>query len=292
MSLAYPKQNLKDWFTQQWVILWGKKIDAVEESWLMGPFGDLGSISDDFIVQFAKSEGLIIQRNTTSHGLISPFMNLNLSENEFNTLSTKVIDFYEKTADYNLKLSVKWNPLFKFFGVLVNKLFSRRISQLNIPTGNLNASKALSSEIITLVDPKTKLVKHTIWFRTIKSSGQTVYSGVYSTCKLPSGNTCVKAVFPLPKGNATVIMTPSVDEKGALILNSSGRKFGDAGFYFLLTDSKGNLWSQYLMSFRDKLIVSPNHESIIAEQSLTLWHLKVLRFNYEISLKSDSIDVE
>lgn len=285
MSLAYPKQNFKDWFTQQWVILWGKKIDPAKVSWLMGPFGYLGSISDGFIEQFAKSEGLIVQRNTTSHGLISPFKNLNLTENEYNILSKKVVDFYEKTADYNLKLSVKWNPLFKFFGMLVNKLFSRRINQLNIPTGDLKDSKALSSEIITLVDPKTKLVKHTIWFRTIKSTGQTVYSGVYSTCKLPSGKTCVKAVFPLPKGNATVIMTPIIDKNGGLILNSSGRRFGDAGFYFLLTDSKGNIWSQYLRSFRDKLIVSPDHENIIAEQTLTLWHLKVLRFDYEIGLK-------
>ncbi|WP_417265889.1 hypothetical protein [Brumimicrobium sp.] len=283
MSLAYPKQNLKDWFTQQWVILWGRKINPEKVPWLVGPMGDLGSISDDFIVQFAKSEGLIIRRNSASHGLISPIGILNLSDDEHQKLSDQVVDFYEKTADYNLRLSVQWNPLFKFFGIVVNKLFSRRINQLNVPTENLKDSEALTSELITLVDPNTKKVKHTIWFRTIKSTGQTVYSGVYSTCDLPSGKTCVKAVFPLPKGNATVIMTPSVDANGGLVLNSSGMKFGDAGFYFLLTDAKGNLWSQYIKSFRDYLIVFPEDGKIIAEQTLTLWRKRVLHFTYHIN---------
>jgi len=48
MSLAYSKQNIKDWITQQWVILWGKKIVPENVPWLMGPIGELGTIADDF----------------------------------------------------------------------------------------------------------------------------------------------------------------------------------------------------------------------------------------------------
>ena len=39
MEIAPLKQNLYDWITQQWVILFGKKIIPNENKWLLGPFG-------------------------------------------------------------------------------------------------------------------------------------------------------------------------------------------------------------------------------------------------------------
>jgi hypothetical protein len=40
----------------------------------------------------------------------------------------------------------------------------------------------------------------------------------------------VKVVFPMPHGNATVVLRPSLDGS-ALILDSSGKRSGDPGFY-------------------------------------------------------------
>ena len=282
MRLAYPRQKFQDWFTQQWAIFWGKRIEPETVPWLMGPFGKPGTIADDFVIKIAEDEGLIIERNTTSHGLISSIKELKLSDAESARLSQNVIDFYEKTGLYKLKFSVKWNPLFKIFGKLVKYLFSNRIEQLNIPTNNVENSKQVNSEIITLSDPKSREVKYTVWYRTFKSTGQVLYSGVYTTCILPSGKVCIKAVFPLPNGNATVIMSPSVGLNGELRLDSSGKKFGDPEFYFLLNDSKEYFWSQYISSFRDQLYVCCHEGNIIAEQTLTLWHWRVLRFIYEI----------
>ena len=65
-------------------------------------------------------------------------------------------------------------------------------------------------------------------------------------------------------------------------MDSSGKKIGDSGFYFLLKDSKGQLWTKFIKSFKDKLVVSNKNDSIIAIQTLTLWNLKVLKFEYEI----------
>lgn len=279
-------QKFQDWVTQQWVIFRGRKILPEDFPWLMGPFGNLDAIGEDFIIQFAEKENLIIGKNSVSKGIIPSLKKLNLSESEFSYLSKNVIDFYENTENYNLNFSVKWNPFFKIFGILITKLFSNRINQLNIPTKNIADSQSLKSEIINLIDPKTNDIKYTFWFRSIKSSGQVIYSGVYGICNLPNGKTCVKAVFPLPNGNATVLMNPSVRENGELILDSSGEKFGDAGFYFLLKDSKNEYWSQFISSFRDKLIIGSQNEVIIAEQTLTLWHLKVLTFNYKIGLRN------
>lgn len=285
MRFAYPLQKFQDWFTQQWAIFLGRRINPEHFSWLMGPFGNLGSTGDDFIHQIAKDEGLIIHRNTTSKGLITSIKELNLSEEDYSRLSPKVIDFYENTANYNLTFSVRWNPFFKFFGKLVKAMFSDRINQLNVPIKNLKDSEQIKSEIITLSNPKTKEVKYTVWYRTFEATGQVLYSGVYGTCSLPSGKVKIKAVFPLPNGNATVIMLPSVGANGEFRLDSSGKRFGDAGFYFLLNDSKGAFWSHYVRSFRDYLNVYSNGSNIVAEQTLTLWGKQVLQFNYKICPK-------
>ncbi len=285
MGLAYPMQKFQDWFTQQWVILWGKKIDPEDTNWLMGPLGNLNGIGENFINELAEKEMLIIKRGTKSQGLIESIDAFQLPESKLARLSKNVVDFYTNTSDYDLDFSIKWNPFFRVFGIMVTKLFSNRIKQLNIPTKNIKQTESLTNEILTLIEPNTNRIKYTAWYRTIKKNGKVVYSGIYGTCILPSGETCLKAIFPLPKGNATVIMSIDINLKGELILNSSGKKFGDAGFYFLLNDSKGNYWTQYIRSFQDRLIISQQDNHLLAEQRLTLWKLMVLRLRYEIKKK-------
>ena len=275
-------QKLQDRVTQQWFIIRGRRIEPNDVPWLIGPFGNIGGIGGGFIDQLAEKEGLSVKRNGESSGLIPSIGDLNFSELELSRLSKSVIDFYENTADYELALSVRWNPVFRTIGVLTNKLFSSRINQLNIPTQNLDDTESLTSEIVSLVEPASSETRYTIWFRTIRSSGQVVYSGVYGTCILPSGKTCIKAAFPLPNGNATVLMAPRVGSNGELVLESSGKDFGDAGFYFLLEDSRGDLWSQFIRSFRDRLTIHAEGDHLLAEQTLTLFKLRVVTFTYRI----------
>lgn len=282
MNVAFTKQKFQDWFTQQWVILRGRKINPQEYSWLMAPFGELNGVGEDFIYQLAEKENLTVERNTDAKGLLSSIQTLHLDEKDLNRLSKKVVDFYEHTASYKLQFQVKWNPFFKFFGFLVNRLFSQRINQLNIPTENIKEGENLTSEIIHLVSPQNNEVKYTIWLRKFKATGKVIYSGIYGTCTLESGMTCIKAAFPLPKGNATVIMKPFVGANKELILDSSGKKFGDAGFYFLLNDAKGNFWAKYISSFTDKLTVSEEKETLHATQVLKLWNRQVTCFTYTI----------
>tara|TARA_R110000868_G_scaffold20082_2_gene85466 strand:+ start:103 stop:963 length:861 start_codon:yes stop_codon:yes gene_type:complete len=285
MGIAILKQNLQDLITQQWVILFGKKIIEDQNKWLLGPFGSTKGIGVKFIKQLAKNEQLIVDENENDKGILSSINQLNLSSEEQNKLSKSVIDFYENTSNYDFDLKVKWNPFFKGFGVLLRLLFSNRIEQLNVPIENIEDSESLKSDIIHLLDATTKEVKRTIWLRSFKTTGEVVYSGVYETCAIPSGQTCIKAIFPLPNGSATVILSPSVGENGELILTSSGKKIGDSGFYFLLNDSKGNLWTKFIKSFKDELVVSSKNENIIAIQTLTLWNLRVLQFTYHIKKK-------
>ena len=289
MGIAYRKQSLQDWITQQWVILFGQKIYLTEHKWLLGPFGGTNGIGLKFIKHLAEKEHLNIDNEIKDKGLIQSIHQLNLTTDEVHSLSQNVIDFYQNTANYDLDLKVKWNPFFKIFGILLRIIFSKRIEQLNVPIQNLEDSKALTSEVIHLLDSKTNQVKRTIWLRAFKSTGQVVYSGVYEISNIPSGKTCIKAIFPLPNGNATVILSPKVGGNGELILESAGHRFGDSGFYFLLKDSKGQLWAKFIKSFRDKLVVECENEKISAIQTLTLWNLRVLKFEYEIKKTTHNI---
>lgn len=289
MGLAQGKQNFQDWITQQWVILFGNKINYKEFKWLLGPFGSTNGIGLNFIEQLAQKESLLIDKQKEVRGLIQSISQLNLSKEELELLSPQVIEFYEKTSNYDLELKVKWNPFFKFLGILLKIIFSRRIEQLNVPIQNTKDPEGLTSEIIHLSDPEKKEIKRTIWLRTFKKTSEVVYSGVYESCIIPSGQSCIKAIFPLPNGNATVILSPKVGNNGELILESSGREIGDSGFYFLLKDSKGHFWTKFIKSFKDNLVVSCKEGKIIAIQTLTLWNLRVLNFEYNIKLKNEHL---
>jgi len=282
MKVASFNQKLQDWITQQWVIFFGTKINANDYKWLLGPFGKINGIGLKFIEQLSENEQLIIDDAQTNKGLLQSINQLELTSIELNKLSKNVIDFYENTSNYNFELKVKWNPIFKIFGVLLKVLFSNRIEQLNIPMKNTIDSKTLKSKIIYLLNEDSNTLKRIIWLRKFKQSGQVVYSGVYETCLIPNGQKCIKAIFPLPNGSATVILTPTVGENGELILNSSGNKIGDSGFYFLLKDARGNLWTKFIRSFKDKLVVSSENGKLKALQTLTMWNLRVLQFSYTI----------
>ncbi|MCV6630562.1 MAG: hypothetical protein OIF50_11985 [Flavobacteriaceae bacterium] len=281
MWLTLIQQNFQDWVTQQWVILFGKKINAQEYKWLLGPFGNANGIGKTFINQLAENENLLISTSIKNKGLLESIEQLKLSSSEKNKLSKKVIEFYENTSNYKLYLTTRWSPIFLVFGYLLKFLFSKRLEQLNIPLRN-NNSQEMNSEIIQLTDKTTEKVKRTIWLRGFKQTNQIIYSGVYETCKIPNGKVCIKAIFPLPNGSATVILQPIVGENGELILKSAGRKIGDSGFYFIVKDKNGNLWTKFIQSFKDNLTVSSENGKITANQKLTFYGLHVLSFKYEI----------
>ena len=283
MNLAPPMQAVQDWITQQWVILGGRKISPKDHSWLMGPFGDTQGIGGAFVDRLAAREGLLVNRETSARGLVPSFHASYEGAEGLSDLPASIVAFYERTADYHFRFGVSWNPVFRIPGFLVNRLFSGRLQQLHIPTANSRNPESLSSEVLALVDPASRDVKYTVWLRTMQSTGQMVFSGIYQIGRLPDARPCVKAIFPLPNGNATVILVPRVGYRSEFVLDASGQNFGDPGFYFLFNDAKGNHWVRYVRSFRNTLIIRENAEgSLSAEHLVRLWSWRGLRMSYRI----------
>ncbi len=282
--MALPKfQNPFDWTTQLWNISLGKKVDIVKDEWLVGPIGEIGGIADRFIIKLADEKNLVIKRNEPGSGLVESFDELE------NSINPKIKTFYKKTINYDFDVWTQWKPIFGSFGYLVYKLFSQRIQQLNLPQRPLDTALGIKSEIITLEDINGKIV-YRVWFRRLKKTNEVVYSGIYTHCQIPSGETCLKVIFPLPQGNATVIMRMNCDSKGNLELVSKGKKYGDPGFYFLVEDRKKILWKHYLPSFHERIFVYEDGEGILrADHSMSLWNFRTYDLHYKISEKNNNV---
>lgn len=282
------RQHPIDRITQKWVKWTGRQIDSIHSNWLLGPIGSPDLIGDKFIHKLAETEKLDIRKNVVGSGLMDDFSVLDLDSKTMARLHPEVINFYEHTSDYDFEIWSEWKGVFRPFGWLLAIIFSRRLQQLNLPLSSMDSAKGIQSNIIKLHDPNSASNKWTIWYRILKSTGNVIYSGVYTTTTLPrKEGRFLKVIFPLPNGNATVIMRVEVLEKGELLLSSDGRKFGDNGFYFTLTDHKGKYWARFVRSMHEWIKVYVDDQQILrADHHLKFWGFPFLELHYKMQKKN------
>lgn len=287
MRINKKTDHLQDWITQVWVKATGRTFNPLIDTWLIGPIGGRDIIKDKFIHELAEKENLEICQSPNDKGLLETFDDLQLSVEERKLLNPMVIDFYEKTSNYNFEIWSEWCGFFKPFGWLLSVLFSKRLQQLNLPLNSLHSAKGINSSIIKLVDKKNNKTKWTIWYRILKSTNNVIYSGVYTTCVVPNyPGKFLKVVFPLPNGNATVIMRKEILKDGSLKLSSDGKKFGDNGFYFTLTNHKGKYWTRFVRSMHEWISVYVDEENVLrADHNLHFYGLPFLNLHYKMTEK-------
>lgn len=276
---------IQDKLTQIWVKLTGKKVDIYKDSWINGIIGDEDIIDSKFFKKLANAENLVLTSNEPNTGLIDNIDILNFTVAEKQLLNPQVIDFYENTSNYNFEIWSEWKGIFKPFGYLLTAIFSKRLQQLNIPTNPLAMAKGLKSEIVKLKkDDKTK---YTIWYRKIRSSDDVIYSGIYTTVFMPKFNkNLLKVIFPLPNGNATVIMTKTVLKNGSLLLSSDGKKYGENGFYFFLTNNKGKYWAKFVKVLHEWIEVYVDEENILrTDHKFKFYGINFLNLHYKMTKK-------
>jgi hypothetical protein len=279
--------HVQDWLTQLWVKATGRRYVPERDNWLAGPIGDTDIIQDKFIYKLASTQNLEIKQNLADAGLLETFDDLGLTPEEERLLHPKVIDFYEQTSNYHFEVWSEWCGFFKPFGWLLSVIFSKRLQQLNLPLSALQSAKGIDSNIIKLIDNKTGKPKWTVWYRILKSTNRVIYSGVYTTCTIPNHpGKFLKVVFPLPNGNAIVIMRKEVRPDGSLRLCSDGRKFGDNGFYFTLTNHKGKHWARFVKAMHEWITVYVDGENVLrANHNLAFYGFAFLNLHYKMTEK-------
>jgi hypothetical protein len=276
-----PKRGfLTDYVTQLWVKTTGRAIDLHECPWLEGPVGKPDGIGPDFFEELAKQESLCLQ---SGHGLLRNFGDLRGPAFDSNLVSPLVKDFYEQTANYELEAWAEWCGLFRPFGHALAILFSRRLQQLNVPLSALDTSRGVESAVVDLVDPATRKIRYTAWMRILLGSKNVLYAGSYSVVRVPkSSGPCVKVVFPLPNGNAVVIMYPKVNEDGSFTITSSGDGFGEPGFYFTVLE-EGGVWAKYVAAMTESIRVYQTEQGEVrADHTLRFWGAVFLRLHYRL----------
>jgi hypothetical protein len=281
--LGESRGYLTDWLTQRWVRLTGRRVDLARAPWLAGPGAPTRGVGADFFVDLARAEGLALDESG-EQGLLGDFGALAAPDFDPSGVHAAVVDFYERTAAYTLDAWSEWHGAFRPFGRLLARLFSRRLQQLNVPLSGLDTSRGVTSEVLRLTDPETGAVHYTAWVRRLLGSGRVLYVGAYSLAEVPGRRGgVVKVVFPLPNGNAIVLMRPQVHADGSLSLVSAGNGFGDPGFYFTVRDKRGRAWARYVRAMRESIRVYAAEEGTVrADHVLTLWGATFLRIHYRL----------
>ncbi len=270
---------LPDAITQFWVRTTGTRVNPRDCLWLDGPIGDTRRIGKDFFERLATRDGLSVREGK---GLLTDASVL-AGRDASRKLHPAVADFYENTAEYRIDAWSEWNGAFKPFGVLLARIFSRRLEQLNLPLNNLETSRGMTSRILEVVSGSGEAT-NVAWVRTLVASGRTIYSGNYRECEVSGfDGKCLRVSFPLPNGNATVILWPEVQRDGSLTLMSWGERFGDPGFYFVLRHGT-RVYARYVRAMRERIRVYAGEDGELrSDHHLWFCGRTFLRLHYRLS---------
>jgi hypothetical protein len=273
-----------EWSIQALVRLAGRTVRADDVSWLTGPTGG-PTIGGHFYQDYAEKAGLQLRVNHEHAGLLEDFSVLSSATFHVERVDARIRRFYERTADYTLDVWSQWYGALRWFAGVLIWCVSRSIEQLNLPLFPLETSKGMSSDIMQLVDRQTGAVQYTGWLRKTLSRGTIIYAGFYTTCRPPrSAGPCVKVIFPLPHGSATVILEPQNGPDGSLLLVSAGKGFGDGGFYRIHATGRGRLRVLYAPLHETFHVYVGDHDEVRTDHELRYLGRRFLKFHYKISL--------
>ena len=160
---------------------------------------------------------------------------------------------------------------------------SRKVNQLNFPLRALDTARGLDSEIVLLKELSGR-VRYAGWYRRLSDSGRVIYTGFYTIDRVPGcASPCVKVVFPMPEGNATVVLRPSVDERGDFRLSSEGASFGDAGFYRVQRGGDGRVRVWRIATLKELFRVYVDEsDTLRCDHSVRFLGMPVLHLHYRI----------
>jgi hypothetical protein len=167
--------------TQAWVRATGRRVDFVADAWLSGPIGDPRLIGDAWLPGEARRLGGTLSEGG---GLLGSASDPAGKGFDPAALASPIVDFYEHTDQWRLEVWSQWCPLAWPFGWLLAALFSRRLRQLSMPLRPLDVAHGMASRVFTVHDAERRQLG-AAWLRTLRATGQTVYSGFYGIAQLP-----------------------------------------------------------------------------------------------------------
>jgi hypothetical protein len=285
--LGERRGDLVDWVTQRWVQITGRRVALADAPWLYGPSGSVRGIGADFFAHWGECNGMRVLPPGPEDGLVDGLALLAGPGFDPQAVHPSIDDFYAHTAAYDLRIESRWSGPFRAFGWLIARLFARRLSQLNMPLSNRELRAGFESRIVRLGDDAGH-VRHTAWVRTAVETGRPAFVGEYGTVIIPGHpGPCIKVVFPLPNGNAIIVLRPREDPNGGFSLVSDGRHFGDPGFYFTVLAEPGEVWVRYVRTMKEGLSLRVQDGAMTASHRFAVFGLPFLELRYAMARKPE-----
>ena len=260
----------------------GRPVDLTgRDRWLAAPTHDGETVGDAWLQAAAASYGGAV-REQEGAGLLADMALLDGPHFSAAALRPEVRDFYEHTSAWRMEVWTQWNPLFQPGGEVISRYFGRRVQQLALPTRPLDVALGMDSRVATIVDAGGEQ-RAAGWLRTLRSTGEYVYSGCYSTRLLPgTAQPSVHVAFPLQAGNVQVFLRPKVLPGGALELSSPTGVFGQDGAYVVV--ERGNRTHAARAPIHELFRVYVDPEGTLrTDHTLRLWSATVVRLHYKLT---------
>jgi hypothetical protein len=286
--LGERRGHLSDWTTQQWVRRTGRRVELRDEPWLDGPWAPTTGIAEDYFEDLAARHGLELG---AADGLLERFDTLRSDTFDPGAVDPRIAEFYERTGGFRLHLWSQWSPVHRPLGRLIDGIFARRLGQLRLPLEPLDTSRGVTSELIGLRAGDGERL--TAWVRRRLPAGQVIYAGFYSLATPPlAAGPCVRTVFPLPNGSASVFLYPVAHGDGSLGLVSPPARFGDAGFYFVVRDGAA-AWAKTVPAMTEQIrVYVDDSNELRTDHTLRLWGRTFLRLHYAMQPRLASVPLE
>lgn len=262
----------------------GRRIDlSGDEHWLDAPMHRGATIGDAWLEAAAAAVGGTVGEGHPGAGLLTDLAHLDGPGFRAAELRSEVRDFYEHTSDWRMEVWTQWNPVFQPGGEAISRLFGRRVQQLALPTRPLDVALGMDSRVTTIRDA-TGSQRAAGWIRTLRATGEYVFSGCYSARQLPgSDRPSVHVAFPLEAGNVQVFLRPRVLPGGALELRSASGRFGEDGAYVVVEDGGGRTHAARA-PIHEVFRVYVDREGVLrTDHDLRLWSAGVVKLHYRLA---------
>ncbi len=267
---------------QLWLRITGRKISLSEHPWLDGPQGGDDYIGEGFCEQFAKANKYQMHQGEGS-GLLRDFSGL--SKTPQPQLNPRIAHFYEHTSEYTLDVWSQWYYPMKPLAWLLIKLVSPEINQLNLPLNSLDTSHGMTNTVVPLTKAGELEPELVCWIRKTLLKNQVVYTGFYAH-RTVQGERLVRVVFPLPKGNVTVLLQPEYLQDGSFRLITTGKKFGGSGYYRLHASAPNEVRVRLIPIHEIIHVFESVEGELRTDHEFRFFGWKLLKLHYRMRLKA------
>ncbi|WP_257017627.1 MULTISPECIES: hypothetical protein [unclassified Rhodococcus (in: high G+C Gram-positive bacteria)] len=273
---------IADRASRMWWRTAGRPVDlGGDHAWLTAPTSAAGVVRDHWLPAEAERLGGALIAADADAGLLPDMECLAGPGFDPERLDPAIRDFYEHTSQWRMEIWTKWSPLFAPAGSIIGRLYGKRVQQLALPVDPLAAAHGVDTTITKVVDGEGNHAG-SAWLRTLRGTGDFMYSGYYRSALLPGHDRpSIHVSFPLEHGNVQVFLRPQNGPDGSLLLESPAGEFGADGAYVTVLE-RGRHYAARV-PIREEFRIYVDTEGVLrTDHVLRMWRRVAMRLHYRL----------